>query len=947
MTTSAQELWGLLAQAGDMPYGAARIALTEQVIRHADTAGDPELRFVSRIHATQSYVYGGEPAKAFVTFSWCLAEFDAEPAPYHANWTHTLLWYFKTMVSQMTGFPEVPLDRAAAVLDDMERRYRESGHSLQAVYKYRYVLARHVGDAEATAEWYERWQTAPRDELSDCEGCDPTGKARYLAEQKRDEEVVALAEPVLAGRLTCTEQPQNILAALMVPYVRTGRLDAAVDAHRRAYGLVRSSLADLGDIGDHIEFCARTGNEHRGLEILQRHIDWLDRAPSPASAMSFASASALLLRRATALGHGDTVVHRTGHDDTTVAALADELTDRARAIAARFDARNGTTRQSRRVEELLTAEPFDVVLPLSPSSRAAAPVTPVPPRPAPPAPEVPAEASAEQLLTLAEEAEDADLDAGPILASFDARFPDPAALGPALAAKREELRGGQHWHARDGEAAVTAWDRAAELYTEAGDDGQSVALASRAGVARLLLGDESGAAAVEREVAFRDQHGGTPREVASAWSRLAMRHMTAGDADAAATAQERADTALAEVDDPRMHARYALRRAQIAAGGHRHEEAAEAVGRALIFYREHGPADQLAGALLLAGQLSTEPEPALAFFDEVLSLGDPDTVINGRLGRANALMRLERPAEAVPELIEVVALLTERDMPPAAAAVRRDLAEAYQAAGRLTESAEVAEEALSELRRLGDDSRADDAQLLLANTYRQLGEDKIALVHYEALIERMTELENYAGRGQIREYAAETLYRSDRDEEAAERFGEAADDFHRDGNLLGELRVLRRRVAALHFADEPEEAVETVALARRRDAELPADADGHPQVVWERHMLGWEAGRVLMSRGRYADAIPYLAGAAAALRGIGALQEADNLAGMHAEALFRSGDPAAAEPVLRGVLDERPSDADPAASQLPAALLAEVLDALDRKEEAAALRDRYGITGRD
>ncbi|MDR7277820.1 tetratricopeptide repeat protein [Catenuloplanes atrovinosus] len=943
MTTSAQELWGLLAQAGDMPYGAARIALTEQVIRHADAAGDPELRFVSRIHGTQAYVYGGEPAKAFVTFSWCLAEFDSQPAPYHANWTHTLLWYFKTMISQMTGFPEVPLDRAQAVLDDMERRYREGGHSLQAVYKYRYVLARHVGDTEATARWYERWQAAPRDELSDCEGCDPTGKARYLADQKRDEEVVALAEPVLAGRLTCTEQPQNMLATLMVPYVRTGRLDAAVDAHRRAYGLIRSSLADLGDIGDHIEFCARTGNEHRGLEIVQRHIDWLDRAPSPAAAMTFASASALLLGRAAALGHGDTVVHRAERGDTTVAALADELAAEARAIAARFDARNGTTRQSRRVEDMLAAEPFGVELPLSPTARAAAPVPPVPQRPAPPAPEVPAEATAEQLLTLAEDEEDADRDGGPILNAFDARFPDPAALGPALAAKREALRGGQHWDRRDGEAAAAAWDRAAELYAEAGDHGEAVAVSGRAGIARLLLGDESGAEAVEREIAYREEHGGTPKDVAAAWSRLALRHMITGDADASMAAQERADAALADVDEPRMHARYAVRRAQIAANGHRHEEATEAIGRALIFFREHGPDDQLAGALLLAGQLSTEPEAALALFDEVLSLGDPETVVNGRLGRANALMRLERPAEAVPELIEVVALLTEQDLLPAAAAVRRDLAEAYQAAGRLTESAEVAEEALSELRRLGDDDRADDAQLLLANTYRQLGEDKIALIHYEALITRMTEIENYAGRGQIREYAAETLYRADRDEEAAERFGEAADDFHQAGNLLAELRVLRRRVASLHFADEPEEAVETVALARTRDAELPAEATGHPQVIWERHMLGWEAGRVLMSRGRYADAIPYLAGAAAALREIGATGEADNLAGMYAEALFRSGDPAAAEPVLREVL----AGASPDAANVPAALLAEVLDALDRKDEATALRSEYGITARE
>ena len=60
-------------------------------------------------------------------------------------------------------------------------------------------------------------------------------------------------EPVLAGTLTCSEQPQGILTNLLLPYVRTGRLDQARDAHHRAYRLHRPNLADLGDIADHIE----------------------------------------------------------------------------------------------------------------------------------------------------------------------------------------------------------------------------------------------------------------------------------------------------------------------------------------------------------------------------------------------------------------------------------------------------------------------------------------------------------------------------------------------------------------------------------------------------------------------------------------------------------------------------------------------------------------------
>ncbi len=374
MTYTEDQLWDLYRQAYELPYGAAQIALVEQVVAHADALHLPELSYEARMLATTAYVYGGEPAKSFVTFSWCLAEFDRDPVTYGRS-VHTLMWHFKYMVSGLTRFPEVPLERTRAVLDDMERRWREGGHSLHAVYAHRHFLARHVGDLAEAEEWYGKWITAPRDDLSDCVGCDPTSKAWWLALQRRDEEAVALAEGVLSGRLTCSEQPQGMLTTLLRPYVHTGRLEQARDAHRRAYRLHRPHLADMADIAYHIEFCAITGNEARGVEILERHLGWLDRAPSPHAAMWFAAAGALVLRRAGELGQDSLRVHRPAHGDRAAAdveasALATELTALALDIAARFDVRNGTEYQSGLVRELLAEEPLVDHLPLSPTASA-------------------------------------------------------------------------------------------------------------------------------------------------------------------------------------------------------------------------------------------------------------------------------------------------------------------------------------------------------------------------------------------------------------------------------------------------------------------------------------------------------------------------------------------------------------------------------------------------
>ncbi len=49
MNYTERDLWRLLDEAGDMPYGAAKIALLEQVIAHADAMQVTELRFQARI----------------------------------------------------------------------------------------------------------------------------------------------------------------------------------------------------------------------------------------------------------------------------------------------------------------------------------------------------------------------------------------------------------------------------------------------------------------------------------------------------------------------------------------------------------------------------------------------------------------------------------------------------------------------------------------------------------------------------------------------------------------------------------------------------------------------------------------------------------------------------------------------------------------------------------
>jgi hypothetical protein len=371
---SEGQLWELLEQARNMTPGPGQIALIERVIAHADAQQLADLSFLARMDATPSYVNVGEPTKALVTFAWCVSEFDRNPSRYESLYPE-LLWHFKYAVGTLTSSPEVPLDRTYEVLDDMQRRWTETGHSLHAVYSQRHRIARHIGDFDTAAHYYDLWCAAPRDELSDCGGCDPELKAYWLKLIGRDEEAIAIGSNFLAGEWTCTRQPQDMLATLMVPYVRTGRLELARDAHRRAYLAHRSRLADLAEVAHHIEFCARTGNEARALEMVERHLGWLDRSPSPWDSMMFAASAALALRRAQARRPDEEITLLRPRTDgqppepVSATSLAAQLETQATEISARFDRRNGTDHVGRQVRAILDGEPWIDYLPLSPTAR--------------------------------------------------------------------------------------------------------------------------------------------------------------------------------------------------------------------------------------------------------------------------------------------------------------------------------------------------------------------------------------------------------------------------------------------------------------------------------------------------------------------------------------------------------------------------------------------------
>ncbi|MEV1286957.1 YbjN domain-containing protein [Micromonospora sp. NPDC049679] len=365
------ELLEALEDARDLPDGDGKIAELERIVAHADAVDDLRLGFDTRFELIDAYNNHTERWRMLPPFGWCLAAFDRDPSMFDARDAEMLRWYHKWAVATLRSTPQVGLAQTRAALDDMERRFRETGQSLQTIYNLRCKIADHLGDEAAARDWLARWRTTPRDENSDCAGCDPSRQAELLAGWGDWEAAVSTVEPVLSGVLGCTEQPEKALVTVMLPYLHLGRHSEAAQAHVRAYRRHRFERDSFGFLAEHLRFCALTGHHERGLDILEEHLGWLDRPYDEASAMEFAAAGALVCRLAHENGLGARRLHRPEdtdrpEGDVVVAGLGAELAGTARRTARRFDARNGTDHQSRRMESWLGAQPLTAPFELPP-----------------------------------------------------------------------------------------------------------------------------------------------------------------------------------------------------------------------------------------------------------------------------------------------------------------------------------------------------------------------------------------------------------------------------------------------------------------------------------------------------------------------------------------------------------------------------------------------------
>jgi tetratricopeptide (TPR) repeat protein len=570
--TDLDALREAMAENAERPEGPARNARAEELLAAAEQLNVPLAVIEALGHQVKVYNYSSEKGKMFVPFARLLRLWDERPEDFDEFEAHSLHWVFKWVSSGMLDQPHIPLASIEGWLGEMERRYRLAGYSEGAVRSAEHSVAAHVGDVARAERAYAAWLAAGRDAMSDCHACELHAQGWWQAELGRDEEALELWRPVLEGRYTCAHEPHTVLASSLVPLLRLGRRDEARANHLRGFRLVRAMESMRGAYAEHVEFCALTGNEARGLELLAERPAYFTDDGQPQSRLDFLSVVTLLMDRLTGLGLGDRRVPGPAGREWTARELAAHARAEALALAARFDERNGTTRVGERARARMAQKPLADRLPLG--------VRSVGPAPAPAPPPVPASVAGEpDLPALLAEARRLSNHLQPHAVeawAAVARAAEGVELDP-----RDRAEIADHEAMGLGPAGATLFERAAGLYAEAGDPGEALAARARAAYVRALGGDVAQAVAAVQEpyeevlALYADGGTGTRQTAAVLMgrARVLLRRAHAAEGSAASAVHGAAEAAVREVlalvdgrtgQDVRLAARAAEAQAMLA-----------------------------------------------------------------------------------------------------------------------------------------------------------------------------------------------------------------------------------------------------------------------------------------------------------------------------------------------------------------------------------------------
>lgn len=382
MTDTVDRLSTLIRASDGAAWGAENGALLTEALALAEAAGEEQYAYAVRMRLAINAHLIDDHELLLATFAVCEQQHTSDPVRFPANPAHMgrpgngyqysdLYWIWKWIPNVLMTSPAFSAEVVEESLRDLEAGFSRAGLPDKCVAQRRLTWAVERADVAAIGEWAQRVDMLPDDEHSDCAACSRSeliGAALALGDEPR---ALRLLGEIEDAGYDCAEEPAvaySQLLDVLAAQPESHRLAAAVEHIVHSEGALGESTDAVARL---VVFLARSGQAGRALTIARRTLHRIVAAPLDEGTHELILAATAVAVRAvlatsaqTTGGVGDAAIPEAdepglqrylgrapaGH---TVDSLGRAAEHAAWTIAARFDARNGTSAHAHRLTAML------------------------------------------------------------------------------------------------------------------------------------------------------------------------------------------------------------------------------------------------------------------------------------------------------------------------------------------------------------------------------------------------------------------------------------------------------------------------------------------------------------------------------------------------------------------------------------------------------------------
>lgn len=181
-------------------------------IKNAIQSAEEEKEYYWQLKFMRDYIYEvtfeGDLLLEMLMFPQYLSLYDTHPEIHGKYPIKELLWTYKWILVDLSGFYQISYEKAIEYLEDFKKRCTENGYSLREYYKCLSSFLEHV-DEEKYTEIRKKYFAEKRDSLSTyCEACELNSKVYFELYHGSFEKALELAQPILEGEKRCPSIPR-------------------------------------------------------------------------------------------------------------------------------------------------------------------------------------------------------------------------------------------------------------------------------------------------------------------------------------------------------------------------------------------------------------------------------------------------------------------------------------------------------------------------------------------------------------------------------------------------------------------------------------------------------------------------------------------------------------------------------------------------------------------